>query len=332
MGPLARLALALALLGSTTARASAEQAEVAPLSSSQATPTEVSALHALRYHYANDTFTSTDYYFTQGMGFRYTAPALAGSPLALPLPELGDDAVRQVSLSWRYEGFTPIEFDRREIQFGDRPFASYMYLAHESERLARDGAWSLAARWALGYLGPRVGGQQFQAEIHRFTEGKSPRGWRNQLDDDLVAQLEARADYRVLGARYLDLRLEVGVRGGTLYTDASLGARVRAGLLGPAIGAPGSDPDAGSFRLYAWAAARGTLVGFNATLQGGVFGDSDYTLSANALRRALGRVEGGATLEVGAFGFTWSVTAITPEFRRGRSHAWGQFAITIFFS
>lgn len=288
----------------------------------------VSDLHSLRYHYANDTFTSTDYYFTQGMGLVWISPFLAESPLAIPLPKLGEGSLRQVSLRWRYDGFTPLEIDRREIQLEDRPFASYMYLGHRSESLAAGGEGGLWAQWSLGYLGPAVGAKQFQAEIHRGIDGKEPRGWRNQIKGDLVAQLEVGGSYRLL--RYealLDLQVEFELRGGTLYSDGTAGARLRFGLLGAPLGPP--DPD---WRFYFWLSGHVRGVGYNATLEGGVFRkSSDYTLPATDVKRLVGIARGGLELEVGSFGISYSLTFISPEFSGGRSHAWGELGFTAFF-
>ena len=304
--------------------ASLEQRDLGPDASAERLQPAPRPLHALRYHYANDTFTSTDYYFTQGMGLTWTSPLLSDSPLVIPLPDLGGP--RQVSLSWRYEGFTPEDYELRPIQRGDRPFAAFMSLAHRHESISAAGESSLWAEWALGYLGPAVGGQQFQAEIHRNIAGKQPRGWRNQLDDDLVAQLELGATHALF--RYeelLELRLEAALRGGTLYANGEAGARLQFGLLGPALGPPDS------LRLYLWVRGLARGVGFNALLQGGVFGDSVYTLGARDVRHFVAVGQWGAAFEYGSCGLSFSFSFISREFRGGRSHAWGELGLTLFF-
>ena len=80
-----------------------------------------------------------------------------------------------------------------------------------------------------------------------------------------------------------------------------------------------------------WATAQGRVVGFNATLKGGVFNDSVYTLSASDVTRLVGAAQVGVTFESGVFGLDFSLTFITPEFKHGRSHAWGQLGVTLFF-
>jgi hypothetical protein len=202
-----------------------------------------------------------------------------------------------------------------------------MYLAHRSESLRADGGASLSAQWSLGYMGPGVGGKEFQAEVHRVTGNDSPQGWRNQIKDDLIAQVELAYTHRLLRHESLfDLKLELELRGGTLHSDASAGLRLRLGLLGAPLGPPGPD-----LRVYLWAAAQGRAVGFNATLEGGVFNsDSVYTLSANDVKRLVGAAQVGVTLESGFFGLEFSLTVLSPEFSHGRSHGWGQVGLTVF--
>lgn len=281
-------------------------------------------LHALRYHYANDTFTSTDYYFTQGMGFLYVSPLLQASPLAIPLPDLGGP--REVSLRWTYEGFTPEEIDETAIQFGDRPFSSYMTLSHRNQVYTAEGASSLWVEWGLGYIGPAVGAREFQSEIHRHTGGKDPRGWRNQIRGDPLVQLELGYAQRLFRYESLvDGFAELRLRGGTLFSDATLGLKLRCGLLGAPLGPPRE------LRLYLWGALEARAVGYNATLEGGVFNDSRYTLAANDLARLVALAKWGAELEYGPFGLGFSFAFTSREFRRGRSHAWGQLNLSVFF-
>jgi len=283
-------------------------------------------LHVLRYHYANDTFTSTDYYFTQGMGLHYVSPALLGSPLAIPLPDLGQGSRREVSLRWRYEGFTPEEIDRTAIQVGDRPFSSYMTLGHRSQVHAAEGSASLWAEWALGYIGPAVGAREFQSEIHRHTGGKDPLGWRNQIRGDPIVQLEVGYAHRLFRhASLVDAFAELELRGGTLFSDATSRLRLRFGLLGAPLGPPEE------LRLYLWGSLEARAVGYNATLEGGVFNDSRYTLAANDVARLVAVAKWGAQLEIGPFGLGFSFAFTSREFRRGRSHAWGQLGLSVFF-
>ena len=274
---------------------------------------------SIRYHYANDLFAGSDYYFTQGMGLDWRDPRLAQAPLVLPLPALGDAGPTQVTWLWRYEGFTPIDYDEPAVQLGDRPFASTMTFGLRSERATGEGD-TLSAGWSLGFFGPAAGGAEFQAEVHRWTGDPCPLGWRNQLENDVVLQLEAGYAYCLLRlGSFVELHLQAGARLGMLYTDASAGGRVRAGLL----------PDGDEPGVYLWAAGRARAVGFNATLQGGLLRDSDYTLSDDDVRRFVPGAQVGLVVELESVGFELTWTRIGPEFGGGRNHGTGQWAVTV---
>jgi hypothetical protein len=294
-------------------------------------PTETTAPtradeRSVRYSYANDAPTGADYYFTQGMTLAWRDPELTSWPLALPVPRVEENALSRETWFWRYDGFTPITYEDPAIQVGDRPFAAYMYVGHRTESLASDGTNTLWAQWALGYLGPAVGGQQFQNEIHRHTGGDNARGWRNQIDDDLIAQLEVGYSHRLVRAGdVFDAQIELELRGGTLYSDGALGARLRLGLLEP----PATTPELG--QIYLWAGMQGRAVGFNATLEGGVLNDSVYTLSANQLERFVATGQVGLTVELGVVGFELSWNWISPEFEGARSHRWALLALTVYY-
>ncbi len=276
---------------------------------------------SVRYHYANDLFAGRDYYYTQGMGLRWTDPLL--QPFALPLPSWWEDGARRDAILWRYEGFTPIEFGVPEIQADDRPFASYMYLGHRSERRAPDGHAALAAQWSLGYIGPGVGGGEFQTTIHRVTGDRRPRGWHNQIQHDLVAQLHVEYGHRLVEwGRHLDVWVEGRLRAGTLRSDGELLSRLR---LGGLEGAP-SD-----LRCYLWLSVGGRAVAFDATLQGGVFSDSPHTLSSDDVRHLVRQAQVGLSLAQGPLETTFVWSSISPKFAGGRAHAWGQLAFTVHF-
>jgi lipid A 3-O-deacylase len=281
---------------------------------------------SVRYSYANDAPTGADYYFTQGMTLAWRDPNLTSWPLALPVPRVEDDALARETWFWRYDGFTPIEYEDPAIQVGDRPFAAYMYVGHRTESLASDGTNTLWAQWVLGYLGPAVLGGEFQNEVHRNTGGANARGWQNQIDDDLIVQLDAGYTHRLVRAGdVFDAQIELELRGGTLYSDGALGGRLRLGLLE----SPATTPGLGQFHF--WVAVQGRAGGYTAPLVGGVLNDSVYTLSANDLERFVATGQVGLKVELGAIGLEVSWNWTSPEFEGARSHRWVLLALTVYY-
>ncbi|MBC8084929.1 MAG: DUF2219 family protein, partial [Hymenobacter sp.] len=74
------------------------------------------------------------------------------------------------------------------------------------------------------------------------------------------------------------------------------------------------------------------LVGYNATLQGGLLRrDNPYTLPARAVRRTVARGTGTIGLGFGGVRLETSAVWVSPEFSGARSHTWGQFALWVAF-
>ena len=286
----------------------------------------------LRYTYANDLFFRTDYYFTQGMSLTLVHPALARLPtqrLLAPGPR-GSEQTHGVLL--RYDGFTPLRIQDAFVRVGDRPYAAYLYAAFFRESRTPHGGTRLTTALELGFIGPAAGGRQLQTTLHRLTGNAEPRGWAHQIRNAGVL------GYRVAYARRLLAapgRFEAVGTGeaslGTLYTYAGAGVRLRAGRFTSDLAAwDERRPVASRWQLSGQATLEGRAIGYDATLQGGLFGaDDPYVLGPDAVRRGVLRGSGGLGLARGGLHLAALATWVTPEFAGGRPHRWGQLELTV---
>ena len=317
------LVLYLLLLGSCPGRA-------APIGVPPDTLRPVSPNCLLGYTYANDLFFRTDYYFTQGMTLTLVHPALARLPLRHLLPAGPAGSQQSYGLTLRYDGFTPLRIQDSLVRVGDRPYAAYGYASFFRVSNQPAQRRRLSAALDLGFIGPAAGGQELQTTIHRLTNNATPRGWEHQIHNDLVLGYRLAYETQLLAAPgrvELLSRAEASV--GTLYTYAGAGAQLRAGRLRPYFASP-SEPGPPRWQLYGQAALQGCLVGYDATLQGGLFArDSPYTIARGDVRRAVLRSSGGLVLAHGALSFAATATWVSPEFAGGRSHRWGQLGVTV---
>ncbi|QNH62160.1 lipid A deacylase LpxR family protein [Hymenobacter sediminicola] len=290
------------------------------------------------YTFANDAFFRTDYYFTQGQTLTLVLPALRHSPVNRILGPVPTGSIRYHGIRLRYDGFTPLRIQDPFIRVGDRPYASYWYadffrVANQPTRKFR-----LTTALNLGFMGPAAGAKGFQTKLHEWLDAPTPRGWDYQIRNDLVLGYAARAEKQLLAVgRGAELIGSADASLGTLYTYAGAGARLRVGLLNPYfdnLGVSGPASRAGQRRvqLYAEGQLEGRLVGYDATLQGGLFrSDNPYTLPANAISRTVARST--ATLGLGYAGVRLEASAvqISPEFNGARSHKWVQFGVRVGF-
>ncbi len=250
--------------------------------------------------YANDYFTATDYYYTQGIRLEYGR--------GLHVYGIGQ------------EGYTPTSIRADQILYGDRPYAGALYLIYGTRAAAARGSSGRnRLQWAseilAGVMGPASLAAAEQKWIHRQTGNIPPMGWEYQIANDLLLDYRLLATRTFLSSRWLEWSVSGEGRLGTYRSRIGLQSDLHLGWL----------PDRRSrsgISLHLRPAAR--MVGYDATLQGGVFNrSSPYTLRAKAVARLVGEVQAGVEVKLGGFLIDFSHTYLTREFRPGRGHAWG---------
>ena len=287
-----------------------------------------SPAHRLAYTYANDFFFGTDYYFTQGMTFDWASPVLARSPLNHLLPNGPAGSTRTHGIMLRYDGFTPLSITDAAIRVGDRPYAAYFYAScyRASNQAARHLRLTTAVE--IGYIGPAAGGKFVQTKLHELTNNPTPRGWDYQIRGDAVLGYRALLEKQLLAAgRAAELIGSAEASAGTLYTYAGAGLRLRAGRFNPYFASlSGAGPH--RWQCYAEATLTGRLVGYDASLQGGLFNHSSpYVLAASEISRAVLHSSGSLVLAHNGLSFTATAEYVGAEFAGGRTHRWGVLGV-----
>lgn len=288
----------------------------------------------LAFMYANDFFFGTDYYFTQGLTFDWVSPALARSALHRLLPQGPVGSTRYHGILLNYNGYTPLSITDASIRVGDRPYAAYGYVAlYRVNNQASQGR-RLTTAIELGYLGPAAGGKFIQTKLHALTHSLTPRGWDYQVRSDAVLGYRASYEHRLLAAgRWAELSGSAEASLGTLYTYAGVGDRLRAGWFDSYFASPGpagprSHASRRRWQGYAEATLTGRLVGYDATLQGGVFNrSSPYVLAASQEHRTVLHSTGSLVLAHEGLSFTATAAYVGPEFSGARPHRWGALGL-----
>ena len=280
-----------------------------------------------RFNYDNDFFAATDKDYTQGYNLEFVAPVFESNPLNL-LFLVPKGSFSKYGLSIEHIGFTPRRYQFPEIQRGDRPFAAAIML--KSFLVATDSVNKsrVTSSLSLGLMGPGAFGKEMQEGIHRLTGNKIPLGWRNQIRNDVV--LNYSLSYEKNLWTYSDvfsLNTVTNAQLGTLFTHISAGINGTLGL----INSPYTSKKKG-FRAYLYAQPRFKLVGYDATLQGGIFnGDSPYTISAGAVERITAQLDFGVIVQTRTLYFEYTRSLITREFESGHASAWGGVNIGVTF-
>jgi lipid A 3-O-deacylase len=286
----------------------------------------VSDLRYFSYTYANDFFSATDRYYTQGIHPELVLKVFRKLPFMKLLPHLPHSTIRY-GLSATQDCFTPASIRRDTILYGDRPYAGLIFLGHFKISNDEKKRQRLTAELDLGAMGPCAKCEEEQKGIHRMLVNIQPLGWEFQVSNDLMLNYRLRYEKGLLQVSYADLNGMAEVNAGTVYDNLGLGAQFRLGKK-PGYFANERSP---AFQCYLFGQGWIYGVGYNATLQGGPFSTSIYTLSAGEIAPVVLRGSLGAVLAYKSVLVEYRRTFITREIRTWWAHGWGHINIIVYF-
>lgn len=286
---------------------------------------DIKSTNYFRFNYDNDYFTSTDKDYTQGYNFELVSPCFRKNPLnyIFIIPKKSEV---KYGLSLEHIGFTANNIASDQIQFGDRPFAAAIMF--KSFVIATDtvNKSRISSSLNLGIIGPGAFGGDMQTAIHEATGNTIPKGWYNQIKNDVIINYETSYEKQLL--RYNDffaLHANGTLRIGTLFTNASAGLNVTLGIINSPFT---SVKNKKRFQLYLYTQPLVNVIGYDATLQGGIFNnESVYTIPDSEIERFTLQNNYGLVLQYRWLFLEYSRTLLTREFGSSNSHKWGGIRI-----
>ena len=283
----------------------------------------ISSEHYVRLIYENDFFTASDRDYTQGISLEIVSPGLRKFFLSKILWYPRSKPV-SFGLSLETDTYTPNLIDKTEIQYGDRPYASDIML--KSFVIATDNikGTSFSSQLSIGVIGPWAGGKEMQTAIHNWIAYKKPLGWHNQIKNDVVLNYQLNFEKRIAELTNNFLLNGFGTaRAGTLNTKAGVGMNLMAG----AFHSPFSLADISQrkkIKLYFYNQAAVNVVGYDATLQGGLFNRSSvYTIPSVQLDRLVFQNRYGIVLSWRRLWVEYFKSFQTLEYDSGVEHKTG---------
>jgi len=277
-----------------------------------------------RVNYDNDYFAAQDKNYTQGYSFELLTPALSKNPINKILLHLRNDS-RRAGIAFEHIGFTPSRYERVEIQNGDRPFAAVAILKFFTISTDKESKERIVSHFSFGIMGPAAKGQEIQTGIHKLTGDRVPLGWRNQIKNDVVVNY--RVDYEKELLRRSDnfaVHANASVQLGSLFTNTTLGFNTTFGLLNNTY----TSVNYKKFMFYGYVQPLVTAVGYDATLQGGIFvDDSVYLIPSSDVVRLVGQVNYGIVLQTKTLYLEYARAFISKEIKTLGKAAWGGIKI-----
>jgi lipid A 3-O-deacylase len=202
------------------------------------------------------------------------------------------------------EIFTPVNKRLFDPDPRDRPYAGYLHANLTLDRRT----WTTLDRFEVqaGIIGPSSLGRQAQDLVHGILGERRARGWRYELHDEPVFNVNAERIWRLPLAQLpggfgMDALPSVGAQLGTVRIAASAGARLRIGQgldrdfgvprIRPAI-ADAPAPVGEGFGWYLFGGVGGNAVARDIFLDGNTYRDSRSV----DLRPFTGDAEAGAAV------------------------------------
>jgi lipid A 3-O-deacylase len=279
---------------------------------------EIDANKYIRIHYDNDFFTNTDHYYTQGITLEYAHPLFKKFVAYKILPRL-KNPVYKTGTNFDVSGYTPTNTDSDSILHDDRPFAGVMSVKLFSISFNQRKTLRLASAIRMGIIGPAAMGEEIQTNIHRWTGNKLPRGWQHQIKNDIILNYQFNLEQKWISMNGFILNGMAELRAGTLHNSITTGINFMAGHFNDPFGQTGKRKT----NYYFFAQSQVNLVGYDASMQGGLFNrKSVNNIRGGDIRRITFQGNAGLVVNFKKIFFSYGQSFLTREFYKGRDHRW----------
>ncbi|MDP1622112.1 MAG: lipid A deacylase LpxR family protein [Bacteroidales bacterium] len=288
-------------------------------------------------NFDNDILDYTDRFYTNGFRIEIISPGMQMNPLSrLMLPYWGS-GTNYYGLSLVQNMFTPSTTKTGGILYGDRPYAAYLYAG--TFKITNDKArrFRQTSELDAGIIGPNSYGEWVQRSFHNAVPtNNEPLGWEFQIKNDLILNYMVSFEKGVLSQKNFEFLLALTGNVGTLYSNLAGGGQIRAGWFNPHFANLGiakkqilNDAGLRKTQFFFFIKGSGKLVGYDATLQGGMFNRSSvYKLPAGEISRLVFQSSGGITFSRNGIRLDVEQFMLSPEFQNGWWHKWVHVALT----
>ncbi len=279
-----------------------------------------------RFHYDNDYFTKSDEYYSQGITFDFVHPAIKRFPLAKLLwkPFAGKP---QFGISFNLFGYTPTSILSDSILYGDRPFNANISLKTFLIQVDEIKHQQISTAFSVGVMGPAALGFEIQYNIHKWLKNPLPHGWEFQTKNDIIINYQLNYEKQLVAAgnNFL-LNAAAEARLGSLNTKATGGFNLMAGRFNKRYTAVTNKKRKAEYYFYAQ--SRVNIIGYDASMQGGLLNrKSPYLIAAADVNRITFQADAGIIVNFRKLYLSYTQSILTKEFRTGKYHRWGGISV-----
>ena len=288
----------------------------------------INAESYFRLNYENDFFSATDQYYTQGIHLEVVSPAMKKFFLSKLLVHPKWNYIKY-GVGLEHDAYTPTSIGSDSILHGDRPFAACLFLKTSLIAIDPENKQRFSASLSTGVIGPAAGGKEMQTDIHRWLNNVTPHGWQYQIQNDAIVNYEVDYEKQLMTIdKYLLIDAEGMIRAGTLSDKAGIGSTLMFGYFDSPYSKEITSGKA--FRMYAYEHPEIAVIGYDATLEGGLFDrTSPYTLKSGDLNRFVFQNRFGFVVVVRRINLEYFQSVKSNEFNTGKMHVWGGVQVAV---
>jgi lipid A 3-O-deacylase len=276
----------------------------------------------------------TDRYYSSGTKLEYSVMQTPYSRRRLQKIFLKlKDAELYMGLLVMANMYTPANLSENPPA-GDRPYAGWLCVGVKGVSNSYPQATRFSTEYTLGVIGPASLQGTFQKEFHKIVGRPEPKGWKNQIVNDIALNLSFVGEKRIVKpSDNVDLVGIMELNIGTVTNYMGIGGMLRAGWFDDyfknIFQVNGTNP----WQIFTFARPMVRIIADNSLLQGGIFtsSESPYVIPKDDLYRSYLETEFGYGISYHKFNFTYSQIIRTAEFKGAKNMLWGKMSFTYTF-
>ena len=291
----------------------------------------------IRFEVENDMLIprdKTDRYFSSGTRLEYSMLQTPYSNRNLQKIFLKlKDAELYMGLLVMANMYTPSDLSDKPAA-GDRPYAGWLCAGMKGISNSFVQATRFSTEYTLGVIGPASLQGTFQKEFHKIVGRPEPKGWNNQIPNDIALNLSFVGEKRIVRpSENVDLLGVMELNVGTVTNYMGFGGMLRVGWFDDYFKNIFQVDGVNKWQIFAFARPMVRIVADNSLLQGGIFTfrESPYRILKDDLNRYFMETEFGYGLSYRKFNFTYSQSIRTAEFKGAKNMYWGKMSFAYSF-
>ncbi|MEI6898818.1 MAG: lipid A deacylase LpxR family protein [Bacteroidota bacterium] len=284
-----------------------------------------------RINFDNDILDYTDRFYTNGVRFELISPAFHGFLLSKLMVPYWRTGINYYGITLAQNIYTPSTTKIDAILVGDRPYSGYIYFGNFKITNDLKSKYRQSSELDLGIIGPASMGEAVQKSFHSGVPPNSePLGWEYQIHNDIIVNYSYSVEKGLISRKGVEFNLNGSGNFGTLYTNIGGGFTFRTGRMNPYFCNLGLSKRASTtgkglkkFQAIFFLTANQRFIGYDATLQGGLFNQSSpYYIRASNISRFVFQGTAGLSFSINGFRLDIEQFLLSPEYHQGLWHKW----------